>query len=174
MKPREPCVQFSDPTAPGGVEITVTEFLSQCRQSTLARLRTRRDPHPECHTVEHAVPPKHGDPSSTGTIVAHVSKEVWQAWETATPGTPKQRKAHVEGQLHLAMEDLAEQDMHGYLALTDDQRSLFVPDLAQLMAEALDRTTFSHLGRVASTHWEGTLVESVKPPFLALVVSIGF
>jgi hypothetical protein len=174
LKPRVACVQFSDPNAPGGVEITTTEFLKECRQSALARFRARRDPHGDCRTIEHIVPPKLGDHGSTGSIVAHLSTALCDAWEASSPGTTRERAAHLEEQMQLALEDLAEQDMHGYLALTEEQRALYAPDLEQLVMEALDRTSFSHLLRRPEVSWEGTLVQSVRPPHLILVISISF
>ena len=174
LKPRLACVQFSDPNAPGGVEITTTEFLKECRQSALARFRARRDAHGDCRTIEHIVPPKLGDHGSTGSIVAHLSTTLCDAWESSSPGSTRERAAHVEEQVQLALEDLAEQDMHGYLALTEEQRALYAPDLEQLVTEALDRTSFSHLLRQPQVSWEGTLVQSVRPPHLILVVSISF
>lgn len=80
----------------------------------------------------------------------------------------------IDEEIHLALTDLADQDMHGYLALTDAQCDLFRPDLIQLVNESLDRTSFSHLGRHADPRWEGTLVERVRPPYLILIVSIDF
>lgn len=173
LKPRVARVQFSDPNAPGGVEITTTEFLKECRQSALARFRSRRDPSGDCRTIEHVVPPKLGDHGSTGSIVAHLSQALCEAWEASSPGNPRERAAHLAEQMQLALEDLAEQDMHGYLALTEEQRALYAPDLEQLVTEALDRTSFSHLLRRPEVSWEGTLVQSVRPPHLILVVSIG-
>lgn len=174
LKPRAACVQFADPNAPGGVEITTAEFLKECRQSALARFRTRHDPSGDCRTVEHVVPPKLGDHGSTGSIIAHLSTQLCDAWEASAPGTTRERSAHVEEQVQLALEDLAEQDMHGYLALTEEQRALYAPDLEQLVTEALDRTSFSHLLRKPVVNWEGTLVQSVRPPHLILVVSVSF
>jgi hypothetical protein len=69
---------------------------------------------------------------------------------------------------------LAAQDFHAYLALTDAQGLVFRQDLSQMFDEALDRTSFSRLRRRAETRWEGTLVESIRPPSLVLAVSIGF
>lgn len=175
VKPRHACVQFSDPTAPSGTDLlTSTAFLKECRGSALARFRRRGDARVSCRTIEHPVPPKPRCPDSTGLIVAHVSPAVCWAWEQNTPGTAREKRAHVEEQIHLALSDLADQDMHGYLAVTEEQCKLYDPDLTQLVTEALDRTTFSHLGREVDAHWEGTLVEKVRPPFLVLAVSIGF
>lgn len=173
-KPHQACVQFADPNAPDGVQVSPAAFLKGCRQSALVRFRSSREPCGDCLTIEHPVPPKPGDKGSTGLIVAHVSSAVSSAWETDPRGTPRQKRAHVESQVHLALEDLADQDMHGYLAITKEQCAIYDPDLNQLLNEALDRTTFNHLGRAPDPHWEGTLVQSVEPPFLVLVVSIGF
>ncbi len=173
-KPRHACVQFADPTAPAGMEVSAKAFLKECRQSALTRFRSRHDARIGCRTIEHPVPPKPGNKDSTGMIVAHVSPAVCWVWETNATGSPSEKRAHVEKQIHLALEDLAEQDMHGYLAVTDAQCELYGPDLVQLVNEALDRTSFSALGRHADAHWEGTLVERVRPPYLVLAVSIGF
>jgi hypothetical protein len=174
LKPRMACVQFSDPNAPGGVEITTAEFLKDCRQSAPARFRARRDTHGDCRSIEHIVPPKLGDHGSTGSIVAHLSTQLCDAWEASALGTTRERAAHLEEQMQLALEDLAEQDMHGYLALTEEQRALYAPDLEQLVTEAMDRTSFSKLARKPEVNWEGTLVQSVRPPHLILVISVSF
>lgn len=173
-KSRQATVQFADINAPTGIQASSAAFLKDCHQSAASRFRSRGAPHPECWTVEHPVPPKTGDSGSTGLIVAHLSPEVSLAWQAQQSGTLEEKRAHVEAQVHLALSDLADQDMHGYLAFTDEQRAIYSPDLVQLMTESLDRTTFAQLGRGADPHWEGTLVERVRPPFLVLVVSIGF
>jgi hypothetical protein len=161
-------VQFSDPNAPSGVEITTVQFLKECHQSAMARLRV-----PQCITVEHVVPPKLDDHGSTGSIIAHLGTRLCDAWEADALGTTRERAAHVEEQVQLALEDLAEQDMHGYLALTEEQRALYASDLEQLVTEAFSRTTFDRLGLKLEAHWEGTLVQSVRPPHLILVISVG-
>lgn len=172
-KSRQASVQFADPSAPSGVQVSTAAFLKECEQSALARFRGRRQGRLACRTIQHLVPPKPGDEGSTGMIVAHVSPEVWSAWETGLPSSLLEKRAHIEAQLHLALEDLADQDMHGYLAITKEQCAIYKPDLTQLMDEALDRTTFSRLGRRSDPNWEGTLVGRVQPPYLVLVVSIG-
>jgi len=174
LKPRHACVQFSDPSVPSGADVSVAAFLDDCHASALARFRARGDARLGCRTIEHAVAPKAGAAESTGLILAHVSPALCWAWQGATPGTPRQRRAHVDAELDLALTDLADQDMHGYLAVTEEQVELYEPDLVQLTHEAMDRTTFSHLGRRSDPHWEGTLVEQVRPPYLVLVLSIGF
>lgn len=166
------CVQFADPTIPGGMEVSNTGFLRECRRSALARFQRRRHGRLGCRTIEHRVPPKPGCQESTGMIVAHLSPEVCAAWETSVEGSLGERRAHVEAQVHLALADLADQDMHGYLPLSESQCRIFRPDLVQLVSESLDRTTFSHLGCKADPQWEGTLVERVRPPYLVLDVSI--
>lgn len=172
-KVRKAGVQFSDPESPGGVEITTSDFLQQCRLSALARFRSRSDSASGCHTIEHVVPPKLGDRGPTGSILVHVSSDIMQTWERSAPGDPPAKHAHVVEQLHLALEDLADQDVHGFLALTDEQRAIFVPDLVQLVQEALERTSFAKLTQKPIVNWEGTLVKSVRPPYLVLVISIG-
>lgn len=171
-KTRQPCVQYADPEGPGGIDILPEEFLRECRDSARARFRTGRTLHPSCHTVEYTVPPKFGDPGPTGTIVAHLSPQLSAAWQARVPGLPHVRRQHVEEQVRLALEDLGLQDMHGLLALTPGQRECYLLDLAQLVAEALDRTTFSRLGRAPLAHWEGTLVTRLQPPFVILAMSI--
>lgn len=167
-------VRFSDPEAPGGVDVSTDAFLRDCKRSAVARFGGRGKQASGCRTIEHRVPPKGSNTQSTGMIVAHVSPAVWEAWQTSASGPARERRAHVEGELHLALEDLADQDMHGYLALTETQCDFYGPDLVQLVTEALDRTTFSHLGVPSAPRWEGTLVERVRPPYLVLAVSIDF
>lgn len=173
-KIREPRVQYGDPEGPGGVDITPEEFASACRTSALARFRTPRTLHPACPAVGYTVPPKFGDPGPTGAIVAHLDPRLVAAWEAAVAGLAHERRRHVEQQVALALEDLGLQDMHGLLALTPGQRDFFALDLAQLVAEALDRTTFSRLGRAPLAQWEGTLVQRLSPPFVVLQLSIRF
>lgn len=174
FKPRHAGVQFADPTAPSGMEVSRDEFRRQCRASAMARFRAREPLWPGCRTVEFPVPALPGSTGSTGTIIAHVSPTVCRNWEATVAGSQSEKRAHVEAQMKLALQDLADQDMHGYLALTDAQCELFGPDLIQLVTESLDRTTFSHLGRRPDPHWEGTLVERLRPPYLVLIVSIDF
>jgi hypothetical protein len=174
QRPRHASVQFADPTAPSGIEVSRKEFLVQCRQSAMARFRAHEPSLLGCRTVEHPVPALPGSQGSTGMIAAHLSPAVCRAWEATVSGSLGEKRAHVEEQVHLALKDLADQDMHGYLALTDAQCALFDPDLVQLVTESLDRTTFSRLGRRPDPHWEGTLVERVRPPYLVLIVSVGF
>lgn len=173
-KPRHASVQFADPAAPSGREVSPEQFLRECRGSALARFRRRAPSWVGCRTIEHPVPALPGTQASTGMIVAHVSPAVCRAWEETVDADAPARRAHVEEQVHLALQDLSDQDMHGYLALTHAQCELFGPDLVQLTNESLDRTSFSHLGRRADPRWEGTLVERVRPPYLVLIVSIDF
>ena len=172
--PHHASVQFADPSAPGGMEVSTTQFLRDCRQSALTRFRRRHAGRVGCRTIEHPVAPKPGCKESTGMIVAHLSPEVCAVWEQSLGGGVEERRALVESEVHLALDDLAEQDMHGYLALTEAQCRIFRPDLVQLVTESLDRTSFSHLGRKPDPQWEGTLVERVRPPYLVLDVSIDF
>lgn len=172
-RPRQACVQFADPAGPAGVQVSSSVFLEECLGSARSRFRRRGGPRDACRTIEHPVPPKPRCPDSTGLIVAHVSGALCSAWEKLVVGTAREKRAHVEEQIHLALADLADQDMHGYLAVTDEQCEIYDPDLVQLVTESLARTTFSHVGRMPDPHWEGTLVEQVRPPFLLLAVSIG-
>jgi|SRR5688572_8169590 len=171
-KPPHACVRFADPSTPDGMEVSTAKFLGECQQAAWARFGGGSAGRDGNRTVEHSVPPKPGDQGSTGMIVAHASAGLLQAWEASASGTPAQRRSHVESELHLALDDLADQDMHGYLAMTDELCAIFDPDLVQLLAESLDRTSFSHLGRKPEAHWEGTLVERVQPPYIVLVVSL--
>lgn len=173
-KTRPGSVQFADPESPSGVEVSAKDFLKECRASSMARFRQADPGWVGCRSIEHPVPPLADSDESTGMIVAHVSPAVCRAWEANAHGTDRQKRSHVDAQVHLALEDLAAQDMHGYLALTDAQCDLFGPDLVQLTCESLDRTTFSRLGRRPDPRWEGTLVERVRPPYLVLAVSIDF
>lgn len=172
LKPRPASVQFADPASPSGMEVSRDEFLKDCRASALARFRRKSPSWVGCRTIEHAVPALPGTEASTGMIVAYVSPAVCRAWEANLLGAASDRHAQLEAQVHLALQDLSDQDMHGYLALTQAQCDLFGPDLIQLTNESLDRTSFSHLSRQADPQWEGTLVERVRPPYLVLVVSI--
>jgi len=174
LKPRHASVQFADPAAPSGIEVSREDFLKQRRASAIARFRLHEPGWLGCRTIEHPVPAQPGSGGSTGTIIAYVSPAVCRAWEAAATGTLQVRRAFVDAQIDLALTDLADQDMHGYLALTDAQCELFGPDLVQLVDESLDRTTYSHLARKADARWEGTLVERVRPPYLVLIVSIDF
>jgi hypothetical protein len=172
LKPRHAGVQFADPAAPSGMEVSRDDFLKECRASAIARFRSREPGWLGCRTIEHPVPAQPGSQGSTGMIVAHLSPAVCRAWEASASGGAPARRAHVDSEVDLALTDLADQDMHGYLALTDAQCELFGPDLVQLVHEALDRTSFSRLGVKAEPQWEGTLVERVRPPYLVLIVSI--
>jgi hypothetical protein len=174
VKPRQASVQFADPTAPSGREVSSAVFLKECRQSAVARFRDHAPTLLGCRTIEHPVPPQPGSQGSTGMIVAHLSPAVCRAWDASSIGTLSERRARVAEEMQLALTDLADQDMHGYLALTDAQCDLFGPDLVQLVSESLERTSFSHLGRQADPHWEGTLVERLRPPYLVLVLSVDF
>lgn len=126
----------------------------------------------ECRTVQLTMPAGDGLRVCSGTIVAHVSAPAFAAWAAAEPGPSSQRENRVIDQLRLVLQDLSDQDVHGCLALTESQCSVYDLDLVQLVAESLDRTTFSRLRRVPDIHWEGTLVKSLDPPALILVLSI--
>lgn len=172
-EPHEACVQFSPPAALEGVGVSAATFLRQCRESALARFHGPRGPGTGCQTIQHHVPPKPGDEGSTGKIVAHMSTEACNLWKSGLPANVRDKRGHIDAQVHLALSDLADQDMHGYLAFSKAQCEVYGPDLVQLIHEALERTTFSRLDRKADCNWEGTLVGRVTPPYLVLVVSIG-
>jgi hypothetical protein len=173
LGPRQTRVRLSDPKVAGGIEAITTHFLRDARQSALGRFG-HRTLASGCHTAQLTVPARPGAGGCTGTIVAHVSAPTFRAWMDSTYGTPAQRKEHVIEQMQLVLQDLSDHNMHGYLALTDAQCDVYDQDLVQLVTESLDRTSFSHLKRPCSVHWEGTLVKSLQPPVLVLVVSIGF
>lgn len=162
------------PIAPRGadLEAVTLEFLLWAQRSALARFAGDPRWARGCHTAQVAVPVQPGRAACTGAIVAHVSATLVQEWTLARPGTPRQRKAHVLDQLQLVLKDLADHDVHGYLTLTPTQCEVYGQDLAQLVAEGLQRTTFAALGRQCSVQWEGTLVRSLQPPAFVLVISV--
>jgi hypothetical protein len=108
----------------------------------------------------------------TGSIVMHVSAPAFAAWAASAPGAAAQREVHVLSQLQLVLQDLADHDVHGCLALTEAECDAYDLDLVQLVAESLDRTSFARLRQAADIHWEGTLVRSLDPPSFVLVVSV--
>lgn len=166
---------------PRGLEAVTEEFLSQARASAVERfqgaiLSARRARAAQaCHTEQRATSPAGiGATGTTGSIVIHASPTLVAAWGAVADGSPKQRTAHVRSQIQLVLQDLVDHDLHGCLALTDTQCDVYDLDVVQLVAESLERTTFPALGRPASVHWEGTLVQSLRPAMLVLVISIGF
>lgn len=172
--PRDPPAQQSATPPSRGLEAVTVDFLMQSRRSALAHFGAHGAWSADCHTVERTVPAQGGDSGCNGTIVAHVSGPIYDAWVAAAEGTLTQRKAHVEAQVQLVLQDLSDHDIHGYLALTQAQCEVYDQDLVQLVRQSLDRTTFTGLQRECAVHWEGTLVRSLQPPVLVLVVSIGF
>ncbi|MHB8634763.1 MAG: hypothetical protein ACYDBQ_12515 [Thermoplasmatota archaeon] len=171
---RRASVQFSDPKSPRGAEISPVEFARACQASALGRFHAGRGGVGGCAVVEYAVPPKFGDLASSGVIVAYVSPDVVAAWRKLSPPQFGDEETELERQMLLVLEDLGQQDIHGLLAFTRPQRTTYSDDLGQLVCEALERTTFSHLHRIPEIHWEGTLVERLSPPFVALILSIRF
>ncbi len=169
---RRACVQFADPAGPQTDQIGVANFTRECRQSALARFSHARTAPGTCHTIDYLVPPKYGDAGATGSIVAHLSPRMSEAWQKQAHGPVQVRRWHVEAQMRLALEDLGLQDIHGLLAMTPAQREAYKLDLDQLVAEVLQRTDFWQLGIAARTRWEGTLVERLRPPFVILVFSV--
>jgi hypothetical protein len=167
-------VRSLDRAAARGVEVLSAEFLQQARESALAHFEGHTFLPGGCVTVQCRVAPRPGTGACPGTIMAHVSGAVLKAWEAAADGSAAEKKAHVLEQLQLVLTDMADHDTNGCLALTDAQRDVYDQDLAQLVTESLDRTTFCRLRRKAEVHWEGTLVRSLRPPFLVVVVSICF
>jgi hypothetical protein len=162
---------------PLGLEAVTQEFLSQARASAVARFEGavlsahRASGAHACHTEQRAA--RTGSLGTTGSIVIHASQPLMAAWSAAAAGTPREKAAHVSAQLQLVLQDLADHDAQDCLALTDTQCDVYDLDVVQLVAESLERTTFPSLGRPASVHWEGTLVQSLRPAMLVLVISIG-
>lgn len=154
------------------LEAVTLAFLRQAQRAALARFT----PHPlwsrGCHTAQVTVHRRPGD-SSTGAIVAYVSAEMMQAWSAASTGSDRDRRSHVLDQLSLVLHDLRDQQAHAVLALTSSQCEVYGLDLAQLVSESLQRTSFAALHRDCSIHWEGTLVRSLRPPAFVLTLSIG-
>jgi hypothetical protein len=163
-----------------GLEAVTTTFLREARESALGHFegqRLRSDDvsnvlSGDTRTVQRIVEPRPGSPGCSGTIVAHISGPAFAAWVAMAPGHPSQREAHVLDQLQLVLQDLADHDVHSCLALTESQCEIYDLDLVQLVAESLERTSFSQLQRPADINWEGTLVKSLQPATLVLVVSI--
>lgn len=172
LSPREATVEYVPPTK-RGLEAATASFLKQARRAALVRFEQPRLLFNTCLTVHCAVPARSTTEGGTGAIIAHVSPPLLKAWMMAAYGNQVERRAHVMAQLALVLQDLSDHDLHVQLALTDAQRDAYDDDLGQLVTESLSRTTFSHLGKTAKVHWEGTMVRSLKPPFLLLVVSIG-
>jgi hypothetical protein len=169
--------QQDRPSAPpvrpeGDLEAVTVAFLRQAQRAALARFTPHSRWSRGCHTAQLAVEQRPGD-SSTGAIVAYVSADLVQAWSAAAPGSARERKAHVMDQLRLVLQDLRDQQAHAALAFSSTQCEVYDLDLAQLVAESLQRTTFAALRRDCGIHWEGTLVRSLRPPAFVLALSIG-
>lgn len=178
LRPRPTLARPSLTTVEVDLDALTHEFLGETRASAMQRFEGHRLEASapsnvlagECRTVERTV--SSSLRGCSGTIVAHISAPAFAAWTAAEPGFPAQREAHVLAQLQLVLQDLADHDVHSCLALTETQCDVYGLDLEQLVAESLDRTTFSHLGKPADVRWEGTLVKSLDPPALVLVVSL--
>ena len=149
-------------------------FLKQARQTALGRFDPTKLPLHGCATIQCAVPGKAEAGGFTGTIVLHVSPPVLEAWTKVAQGTVAERRSSVMGQLRLVLKDLSDHDLQACLALSQAQSDVYEQDLSQLVAESLERTTFTELRRHANIHWEGTLVRSMDPPFCIVVASIDF
>lgn len=178
LRPRPTLPRAPQPKVDVDLDALTDEFLGEARASALGHfeLHRIRSIAPsnlltgECRTVERTVRDSPG--ALAGKIVAHISGPAFAAWAASEPGYPAQREAHVLAQLQLVLQDLADHDVHECLALTQTQCDVYALDLEQLIGESLDRTTFSHLRQHPDIHWEGTLVKSLDPPALVLVVSI--
>ncbi|MFA5944165.1 MAG: hypothetical protein WC876_06840 [Candidatus Thermoplasmatota archaeon] len=180
LRPRQTLVRPSQAQGGLDLEALTTEFLGDTHESAISHFEVHRirSSAPsnllagDCRTVQRTVTAGHGDGGCNGTIVAHISAPAFTAWAATGPGQPQQREAHVLAQLQLMLQDLSDHEVHGCLALTQSQCDVYDLDLVQLVTESLERTTFSHLRQPAEIHWEGTLVKSLDPPALVLVVSI--
>lgn len=180
LHPRLKLVQPSPAPADADLEALTTDFLGEMHRAALdhfegQRLRSSSPSNVlagECRTVQLTMPTGKGVGVCSGSIVAHVSGPAFAAWAASEPGPSSQRENRVLDQLKLVLQDLSDQDVHGCLALTESQCNVYDLDLVQLVAESLDRTTFSRLRRLPDIHWEGTLVKSLDPPALVLVLSI--
>jgi hypothetical protein len=179
LRPRPTLVGPKPLTAAVDLDALAVQFLGEMRSSARGRFERHRRGSAapsnlldgDCRTVERTAATAFREQCS-GTLVAHISAHAFSAWVAAEPGYPPQREAHVLAQLQLVLQDLADHGVHECLTLTESQCDVYDLDLAQLVAESLDRTTFSHLRRQADIHWEGTLVKSLDPPVLVMVVSI--
>ena len=162
------------------LDALTNDFLGEMRRSAVDHFDRTRDAAPtpiniltgDCRTVQMSIPATESPRICGGTIVAHVSGPAFAVWAAAGTGSPAEREEQVLGQLQLVLQDLSDHDVQGCLTLTSSQCDAYDLDLRQLVAESLDRTTFSHLQRQADVHWEGTFVRSLDPPALVLVVSI--
>lgn len=178
LRPRTTIVRPSLTKVELDLDALTNEFLGETRAAALLRFDGRRIEASaacnalagDCRTAERTVTSTTG--GCSGSIVAHVSAPAFAAWAASGPGFPAQREAHVLGQLQLVLQDLCDHDVHSCLALTEMQCDVYGLDVEQLVVESLDRTTFSRLGKPAAVRWEGTLVKSLDPPALVLVVSI--
>ncbi|MHB8634727.1 MAG: hypothetical protein ACYDBQ_12335 [Thermoplasmatota archaeon] len=173
IEPARPCLRFGDPHGPAGFDITPTAFLRDCLDAARLRFRGDRTFCTRCWTVEHPTPRPGGGLGATATIVAHFSTEVVDSWRATLPGTALERKALVERELQLVVEHLSYQVPAGFLAITEEQRALFLLDFGQLVDEALARTSFHLIGRGSDSTWEGTLVTNLRPARLVVALTVG-
>jgi hypothetical protein len=163
------------------VDGLTTEFLASMRRAAVARFDRQRDQAGlpvnvlanGCRTFQMSVPATGTAHLCGGVIVAHVSGPAFAAWVASQTGSLLVREDRVTAELQLVLQDLCDHDVQGCLTLTESQCEVYDLDLVQLVAESLDRTSFSRLQRQADIHWEGTLAKSLDPPVLVLVVSIG-
>lgn len=157
------------------------DFLGSMRRAAVDHFEHQRDEEGlpvnllagDCRTFQMSVPASGSGRLCGGTIVAHVSGPAIALWVASETGSLLVREERVMAQLQLVLQDLCDHDVQGCLTLTESQCEVYGLDLMQLVAESLDRTSFSRLQRQADIHWEGTLVTSLDPPALVLVVSIG-
>ncbi|MEK6976236.1 MAG: hypothetical protein AABY18_07830 [Candidatus Thermoplasmatota archaeon] len=172
LRPSQAHVPLTGAARRGDLKSVTAAFLRQAQRSALARFAGDSGHARGCHTAQVAVRQPPGALRCSGAIVAHVSPGLVRAWAGAGAGSRVERRAHVMGQLQLVLKDLSDHDVHGYLALTHEQREVYANDLAQLVDEGLRRTTFATLKLPGHVHWEGTLVRSLQPPAFVLVISI--
>lgn len=180
LRPRQTLVRPSQAEGGLDIEALTNEFLGDAHASAVVHFESHRRSASapsnflagDCRTVQRTVTSGHGAGGCNGTIVVHVSAQAFAAWCAGRPGSPLQREAHVLSELQLLLQDLSDHEAHGCLTLTQAQCEVYDLDLVQLVTESLERTTFSLLRRQAEVHWEGTLVKSLDPPALVLVVSV--
>lgn len=162
------------------LDALTNDFLGEMRRAAVGHFESQRARAEtpinlltgDCRTFQMTLPVGEVPRLCAGTIVAHVSGSAFACWAAAEPGSLAEREARVIAQIQLLLQDLSDHDVHGCLTLTESQCEAYDLDLMQLVAESLDRTSFSRLHRQADIHWEGTLVRSLDPPSLVLVLSI--
>jgi len=112
-------------------------------------------------------PPKRGDRGkSTGEVILLVDDHLISEWERAVPGVD------VWGQLTLAGEYIAENDMHGYYPKDAGEEAILQQDVQDCTAFALKTTSLGRLGVKPAIEWLGTLIVSLVPPDCRIVIGV--